>query len=113
MSNSNKPDRVNLSLERAVMKATELSHEYVTIEHLLYAIIEEKDVLDLLGSMQVDIAGVLVELEEHLNERDDIAIPDMDSPPRQTLAIDRVLNRAVTQVIFSGRTKLHCRDILV
>ena len=113
MSNSNQPDRVNLSLERAVMKATELSHEYVTIEHLLYAIIEEKDVLDLLGSMQVDIAGVLVELEEHLNERDDIAIPDMDSPPRQTLAIDRVFNRAVTQVIFSGRTKLHCRDILV
>ena len=113
MSNSNQPDRVNLSLERAVMKATELSHEYVTLEHLLYAIIEEKDVLDLLGNMGVDIAGVLVELEQHLNEREDIAIPDMDSPPRQTLAIDRTFNRAVTQVIFSGRTKLHCRDILV
>ena len=31
----------------------------------------------------------------------------------KTLSLDRVFNRAVTQVIFSGRTKLHCRDIFV
>ena len=110
---SNQPDRVNLSLERAVQKASELAHEYVTLEHLLYAIIEEDDVLDLLHKMGVDVQGVVLELEEYLKERDDIRVPDLDVPPRQTLSIDRVFNRAVTQVIFSGRTKLHCQDIMV
>lgn len=110
---SNQPDRVNLSLERAIQKASELAHEYVTLEHLLYAIIEEEDVLDLLRKMGVDVQGVVLELNEYLKERDDIRVPDLDTAPRQTLSIDRVFNRAVTQVIFSGRTKLHCQDIMV
>jgi ATP-dependent Clp protease ATP-binding subunit ClpA len=110
---SKQTDRVNLSLERAVMKATSLSHEYVTLEHLLYAIIEEKDVLDLMGKMDVDLPKLLIELEEYLGERDDIGVIDFDGIPRQTLSIDRVFNRAVTQVIFSGRTQLHCQDILI
>jgi len=112
MSN-NQPDRVNLSLERAVQKATELSHEYVTLEHLLYAIIEERDVLELLSKMEVNLPEVLIELEEYLSERDDITVHGSGLAPRQTLSIDRVFNRAVTQVIFSGRSKLHCQDILV
>ena len=112
MSN-NQPDRVNLSLERAVQKASELSHEYVTLEHLLYAIIEERDVLELLSKMEVNLPEVLIELEEYLSERDDITVHGSDMNPRQTLSIDRVFNRAVTQVIFSGRSKLHCQDILV
>lgn len=112
MSN-NQPDRVNLSLERAVQKATELSHEYVTLEHLLYAIIEERDVLELLSKMEVNLPEVLIELEEYLSEREDITVHGSGLAPRQTLSIDRVFNRAVTQVIFSGRSKLHCQDILV
>lgn len=112
MSN-NQPDRVNLSLERAVQKATELSHEYVTLEHLLYAIIEERDVLELLSKMEVNLPEVLVDLEEYLSEREDITVHGSGMAPRQTLSIDRVFNRAVTQVIFSGRSKLHCQDILV
>ena len=102
---SNQPDRVNLSLERAIQKASELAHEYVTLE--------EEDVLDLLRKMGVDVQGVVLELNEYLKERDDIRVPDLDTAPRQTLSIDRVFNRAVTQVIFSGRTKLHCQDIMV
>ena len=110
---SNQPDRVNLSIERAIMKASSLSHEYVTLEHLLYAIIEEDDVSDLLGKIGVDIGQVAEELEAYLQERDDIVVNGLEDAPRKTLSLDRVFNRAVTQVIFSGRSKLHCRDILV
>ena len=110
---SNQPDRVNLALERAVQKAQAMSHEYVTLEHLLYSIIEEKDVLDFLGKMHVDIASVVIELEEYLRDREDIFVHGLSQEPRKTLHIDRVFNRAVTQVIFSGRTKLHCQDILI
>ena len=53
MSNT---DRVNLSIERAVQHANALAHEYVTLEHLLYAIMEENDVSDMLTKMKVDVA---------------------------------------------------------
>jgi len=110
MSNT---DRVNLSIERAVQHANALAHEYVTLEHLLYAIMEENDVSDMLTKMKVDVAFLAQELEKYLNEREDIVIKENKSQPRKTLSLDRVFNRAVTQVIFSGRTKLHCRDIFV
>ena len=110
MSNT---DRVNLSIERAVQHANALAHEYVTLEHLLYAIMEENDVSDMLTKMKVDVAFLAQELEKYLNEREDIVIRENKAQPRKTLSLDRVFNRAVTQVIFSGRTKLHCRDIFV
>ena len=110
MSNT---DRVNLSIERAVQHANALAHEYVTLEHLLYAIMEENDVSDMLTKMKVDVAFLAQELEKYLNERDDIVVKENKAQPRKTLSLDRVFNRAVTQVIFSGRTKLHCRDIFV
>ena len=111
---SNQPDRVNLSLERAIERATQFAHEYVTIEHLLYSIMEEDDVIDLLTKMQVSPGDAMEELEKYLKERDDITIPaDTPIEPRKTLGIDRVFNRAVTQVIFSGGSKLHCRDLLI
>ena len=111
---SNQPDRVNLSLERAKEHAAKFSHEYVTLEHLLYSIMEEDDVLDLLVKMNVEAGNAMEELETFLKERDDISVPaGNEIEPRKTLGIDRVFNRAVTQVIFSGGSKLHCRDILV
>ena len=111
---SNQPDRVNLSLERAVERATQFSHEYVTIEHLLYSIMEEDDVLDLLTKMHVNAGDAMEELDRYLRDRDDITLPaDTPMEPRKTLGIDRVFNRAVTQVIFSGGSKLRCRDLLI
>ena len=110
MSNT---DRVNLSIERAVQHANALAHEYVTLEHLLYAIMEENDVSDMLTKMKVNVAFLAQELEKYLNEREDITVKENKAQPRKTLSLDRVFNRAVTQVIFSGRTKLHCRDIFV
>ena len=37
----------------------------------------------------------------------------MEWGPRQTLALDRVFNRAVTQVIFTGRKQMFCKDLIV
>lgn len=109
---SNQPDRVNLSIERAIQKATALAHEYVTLEHLLYSIMAEDDVLEFVNQMKVDVSAILTDIESFLRDRDDI--PNASgSEPRKTLALDRVFNRAVTQAIFSGNTKLVCRDIFI
>jgi ATP-dependent Clp protease ATP-binding subunit ClpA len=109
---SNQPDRVNLSIERAIEKATAFAHEYVTLEHLLYSILEEDDVIAFLNKMRVDVGSIVADLETFLRERDDI--PNANGlEPRKTLALDRVFNRAVTQAIFSGSTKLVCKDIFV
>ena len=109
-------DRISITLERAVQFANSLTHEYVTLEHLLYSIIEENDVSDLLTDMEVDAGAIAKDVEEYLKEREDItnmASATARRSPRKTVALSRVFNRAITQVIFSGRTKLFCKDVLI
>ena len=44
MADKGEPDRISITLERAVQFANSLTHEYVTLEHLLYSIIEEPSI---------------------------------------------------------------------
>jgi len=109
---SNNQDRVNETIDRAIDKAQSLSHEYVTLEHLLYALMDDDDVCSFLGVLGVDSDAVYNDLEQYLEQRTDIPTAP-DSPPKKTLAMDRVFNRAVTQAIFNGKQMLYTRDILV
>ena len=108
-------DRISITLERAVQFANSLTHEYVTLEHLLFSILEEQDVSDLLTDMEVKTGDIIKDVEKYLKSRDDINVVEttMRRGPRKTAALSRVFNRAITQVIFSGRTKLFCRDVLI
>jgi|SaaInlV_120m_DNA_3_1039746.scaffolds.fasta_scaffold03265_2 ATP-dependent Clp protease ATP-binding subunit ClpA len=107
-------NRVSWALDQSLIKAAALSHEYVTLEHLLYVLMDEQDVLELLGKMGCSHANIIRDLEENLAQRDDITVEKLDGMgPRQTLAIDRVFNRAVTQVIFTGRKQMFCKDLIV
>ena len=109
-------DRISITLERAVQYANSLTHEYVTLEHLLFSIIEENDVSDLLTDMEVNTGDIAKDVEKYLKNREDInssADATARKGPRKTLALSRVFNRAITQVIFSGRTKLFCKDVLI
>jgi ATP-dependent Clp protease ATP-binding subunit ClpA len=112
----NEPDRISITLERAVQFANSLTHEYVTLEHLLFSMIEESDVSDLLTGMEVDAGAIAKDVEKYLKTREDItnmASATARHSPRKTVALSRVFNRAITQVIFSGRTKLFCRDVII
>jgi len=108
-------DRISITLERAVQFANSLTHEYVTLEHLLFSIIEEEDVSKLFTDLEVDAGNIAKDVEQYLKNRDDII--DTNAPsrhgPRKTAALSRVFNRAITQVIFSGRTKLFPRDVVI
>ena len=65
-------DRISITLERAVQFANSLTHEYVTLEHLLFSILEEQDVSDLLTDMEVKTGNVAKDVEKYLKERNDI-----------------------------------------
>ena len=108
MAEKGEADRISITLERAVQFANSLTHEYVTLEHLLYSIIEEADVSDLLTDMEVKTGDIAKDVEKYLKEREDITNQHTETRrgPHKTLALSRVFNRAITQVIFSGRTKL-------
>ncbi len=106
-------DPIESVLDTAMEYARERSHEYVVLEHLLLALTNEKEIQSLIKDVDGDIDQVMVDCMEYLDSQlKDIVIESTDAP-RKTSALERVFNRAVTQVIFSGRKKLTIKDIFV
>ena len=106
-------DPIESVLDKAMEYASERSHEYVVLEHLLLALANEKSIQSLIVEVKGDIDQVMIDCMEYLDNRlKDIVVESTDAP-RKTSALERVFNRAVTQVIFSGRKNLTIKDIFV
>jgi len=106
-------DPIESVLDQAMEYARERSHEYVVLEHLLLALANEKEIQLLIGEVKGDTEQIMVDCMQYLDSKlKDIVVESTDAP-RKTSALERVFNRAVTQVIFSGRKKLAIKDIFV
>jgi ATP-dependent Clp protease ATP-binding subunit ClpA len=107
----------NPEIEQVILNATEvskrLSHEYVTIEHLAYGLVIYKPFNDLLLSFGVDVDALIADLEDYLQKQTYIVNNDNDHAPKKTHSLERVFNRAFTQVLFSGRNYIQILDIFL
>jgi ATP-dependent Clp protease ATP-binding subunit ClpA len=105
-------------IEIIVSSATEIAkkraHEYVTLEHLSLALIEYEPFNKLVSTFGVNTDAVKIELATYLDSQTYLVSkdPGYDSP-RRTHALERVFNRAFTQVIFSGRAQMQVVDIFL
>jgi|LauGreSuBDMM15SN_2_FD.fasta_scaffold03086_2 ATP-dependent Clp protease ATP-binding subunit ClpA len=99
--------------EYSVSVAKQHQHEYVTIEHILYGIMSDKESYEMLEKFGVDSNFIKTNLEHYLkNNLDDIKNSSNDKP-KKTHAVERVLNRCFTQVLFSGRQRIEIADVVI
>ena len=100
--------------EKSVEMAKTLSHEYITIEHIIYGIMEDEDSYKLLESFGADAKFVKTNIEHYLkNNLNDIKTANVNAKPKKTNSVERVLNRCFTQVLFSGRQRMEIADIII
>ena len=92
--------------------AKENNHEYVTIEHLMYAMCNYKPFNTLLDNFGIDTVGLITDLHDHVQQLP--VSPNADAPePKKTHSLERVFNRAFTQVLFSARSYIQIIDLFV
>jgi len=100
--------------ERSVKIASNHKHEYITIEHFLYSILLDEKIEKLLVEFGTDITvlkeNVVKFIDEELKE---IAVEELKHKPKKTNAMDRMLNRAFTQVLFQGRNIIEPLDCFI
>ena len=95
----------------ATQLAKDLSHEYVTLEHVFLSMVRFDPFRDLLIQFGADTDGLDAELEAYLLQATNLIVSDSD--PKKTHSLERVFNRALTQVLFSSRTKLELMDLFL
>ena len=107
----------NPEIEVIVNSATEhaksLNHEYVTLEHLLKALVSFKPFNELLTNFGGDVNAMSDDIDEYLHKQVYLISTEEESVPKKTHALERVFNRAFTQVLFSGRTHIQVVDLFL
>jgi len=111
--------QTNPEIENIVQLATNYAatnqHEYVTLEHLLYAICSYKPFYDLLEIQNTDTDGLLADIDHYVKAQAHLVPKEMKKEiiPRKTHALERVFNRSFTQVLFSGRSHVQVIDLFL
>ncbi|HEX8112589.1 MAG TPA: AAA family ATPase, partial [Kofleriaceae bacterium] len=100
------------TLERAVEDVRSRHHEYLTLEHLLLSILDDPSGVDIVVKCGGDVEKLRGDLERFLDEEVD-ELPDGDeSGPDQTLAFQRVLQRAAMHVQAAGRQQMTTGNVI-
>jgi len=105
---------IELIISAAGDNAKRHKHEYVTLEHLLYAILNYRPFGDLLKNFGTDVDAILNDIDSYNNRFDNgNQANDEDLQPKKTHALERVFNRSLTQVLFSGRNHMQVMDLFL
>ncbi len=91
------------SLNVAFRVAREKRHEFVTVEHLLLALVDEPDAARVLRACGSDMAQLRSELTSYVDENTPVLGPSEERETQPTLGFQRVLQRAVFHVQSSGK----------
>ena len=107
-------DNLQAVFEQAIETAKKLHHEYLTIEHLLAAMLSDDNFTNCIQGYGSDPDALKNNLNDYLqNKCAEITIPDVVVKPKKTQSVERVLNRAFTQVLFNGRQRIEPTDVFL
>ena len=105
---------LEVSLRLAMTLARQKSHEYLTVEHLLLALLENTNAANTLTACNANVSTLRSELEAYINKHTPTVDADSEQSPQPTQSFDRILQRAIFHVQSIGGGRLvEGSDILV
>ncbi len=100
-------------LNDAFHQAREARYEFLTVEHLLFAILDTPKVREVLRACGADLAKLKQELRDHIDKTTPKLAANEEREVQPTLGFQRVLQRAVFHVQSSGKTEVGVANVLV
>ncbi|XXR74656.1 ATP-dependent Clp protease ATP-binding subunit ClpA [Sorangium sp. So ce394] len=104
---------VEIAFSLATREASRRRHEFVTIEHLLYALLFDEETAEVLRHAGGDTPLLKKKLERFLDEEIEALPEDADTSPTLSLGFQRVVGRAAMHVQSSGKKELKGANVLV
>ncbi len=101
------------SLHRALEYANERNHEFATLEHLLAALIDDRDAAAVMRACNVDLDQLRTRVTEYLDTELGNLVHKGAAEAQPTTGFQRVIHRAVVHVQSSGREEVTGANVLV
>ena len=101
------------TLLAALAEARKRRHEYLCLEHILYSLTNEQTGSRILRACGADLPLLRRELEQFFGEKLETLPEGSEREPEQTMAIQRVLQRAILHMHSAGKTEIDSGNVLV
>ncbi|MEM7196395.1 MAG: AAA family ATPase, partial [Pseudomonadota bacterium] len=106
-------EELEITLGAAVSMARKERHEIITVEHLLFALLDDTGTRKALVSCGGDISQLKKSLSEYLENEVPLLGDGDDLEPQPGLGFQRVLQRAIMHVQSSGKKEVEGKNVLV
>ncbi len=104
---------LEVSLHMAFVESRQKRHEFITVEHLLLAMLDNTSAVEVLNACLVDIEDLRVILLDHVSRHTPVINGDGDVDTQPTLGFQRVVQRAILHVQSSGKKEDNGANVLV
>ena len=91
------------TLHRAIGEANSRKHEFATLEHLLFGLLDDQDAVAVLRACDVNVRQLRAELKSYLDMELENIISDQGGEASPTAGFQRVIQRSILHVQSSGR----------
>ncbi|HEX9179287.1 MAG TPA: Clp protease N-terminal domain-containing protein, partial [Burkholderiales bacterium] len=104
---------LEVSLHMAFVEARQKRHEFITVEHLLLALLDNPSAAEVLRACAVNIDELRKQLTEFINEHTPTVAGSGEVDTQPTLGFQRVIQRAILHVQSSGKKEVTGANVLV
>ncbi|MBL8471932.1 MAG: ATP-dependent Clp protease ATP-binding subunit ClpA [Rhodocyclaceae bacterium] len=104
---------LEVSLHMAFVEARQKRHEFITVEHLLLALLDNPSAAEVLRACAANIEDLRKELTAFINEHTPTVAGDDEIDTQPTLGFQRVIQRAILHVQSSGKKEVTGANVLV
>ena len=107
-------DKLHKVFDDAITLAKENSHEYITIEHLVAAIMNDTESFAFIKEAGADANFIKSNINHYVKTNlEDIKVNDENLKPKKTNSVERALNRCFTQALFSSKQQIEIPDLII
>ncbi|TMH32572.1 MAG: ATP-dependent Clp protease ATP-binding subunit ClpA [Betaproteobacteria bacterium] len=104
---------LEVSLHMAFVEARQKQHEFITVEHLLLAMLDNPSAAEVMKACGVDLDELRGVLTDFINEHTPRLSPHSDADTQPTQGFQRVIQRAILHVQSSGKKEVTGANVLV
>ncbi|HEY5307234.1 MAG TPA: Clp protease N-terminal domain-containing protein, partial [Casimicrobiaceae bacterium] len=104
---------LEVSLHMAFVEARQKQHEFITVEHLLLAMLDNPSAAEVLKACGVDLDELRGVLSDFIQEHTPRLAPHSDADTQPTQGFQRVIQRAILHVQSSGKKEVTGANVLV
>jgi ATP-dependent Clp protease ATP-binding subunit ClpA len=105
--------KLEIALIIAIREAKQQQHEYVTVEHILFGLIQDQIVEQIITGCGGSAKSLKSKLDDFFKSQVPSGNRDSSEDPTQTIGFNRVLQRAIAHVQSCGKNEVDSSDVLV